>query len=99
MPSGMNLVMLVEKFGSEDRCREYLEKLRWPDGPACPRCESDKISRIYERDQFDCDSCNYQFSVTAGTISGLNTPSRNSHWVWLDPGPRPWPLFGKKRLS
>ena len=27
-----------------------------------------KISRIEKRHQFDCDSCRYQFSVTAGTI-------------------------------
>jgi transposase-like protein len=45
-----------------------LEELRWPDGPRCLRCDSDKISRIHERNQFDCDSCRYQFSVTAGTI-------------------------------
>ncbi len=27
-----------------------------------------KTSHIKRRDQFDCDSCRYQFSVTAGTI-------------------------------
>lgn len=64
----MNLVKLVDQFRSEEKCRAYLEKLRWPEGPLCPRCESDKISRIQDRDQFDCDSCRYQFSVTAGTI-------------------------------
>lgn len=64
----MNLVKLVERFGSEDRCRAYLEALRWPDGVKCPRCQSDRISRIHDRNQFDCDSCRYQFSVTAGTI-------------------------------
>ena len=66
--SEMNLIKLVEQFRSEDECRAYLEELRWPDGVRCPRCNSDKISRIKERNQFDCDSCRYQFSVTAGTI-------------------------------
>jgi hypothetical protein len=23
---------------SEDEAREYLEAIRWPDGPACPHC-------------------------------------------------------------
>jgi transposase-like protein len=58
----------MDAYGSEDRCRDILEELRWPQGPRCPRCESDKLSRMYKRDQFDCDSCGYQFSVTAGTI-------------------------------
>lgn len=63
-----NLMTLMERYHSEDKCRQVLEELRWPDGVRCPRCDSDKISRIYERGQFDCDSCRYQFSVTAGTI-------------------------------
>lgn len=66
--SEMNLMKLVERFRSEDECRAYLEELRWPDGVRCPRCHSDKISQIKKRPQFDCDSCRYQFSVTAGTI-------------------------------
>jgi transposase-like protein len=65
-----NLVALVEQFGADDsRCRAYLEALKWPDGVRCPRCpEKTTISQIADRDTFDCDSCRYQFSVTAGTI-------------------------------
>lgn len=59
---------LMDKFGTDDHCRTVLEELRWPTGPRCPRCDSDKISRVYERDQFDCDACRYQFSVLAGTV-------------------------------
>src|SRR5712692_4159785 len=44
------------------------EKLRWHDGVRCIRCESAKISRAQKRNQFECDSCGYHFSVTAGTI-------------------------------
>lgn len=58
----------MDQFADEDRCRTLLEELRWPEGPRCPRCESDKLSRIYARGQFDCDSCGYQFSVTVGTV-------------------------------
>lgn len=64
----MDLPTLMVDFGSEDRCRMALEALRWPDGLACPRCTGQTISRIVKRAQFDCDSCRYQFSVTAGTI-------------------------------
>ena len=64
----MDLLTLFDRFHSEERCAEYLEGLRWPEGVRCPRCDSDKISRILKRAQFDCDSCRYQFSVKAGTI-------------------------------
>jgi transposase-like protein len=64
----MNLVKLIEHFSDEDSCREYLEGLRWPNGIACPRCGSTSISRLDRRDQLDCNSCRYRFSVTSGTI-------------------------------
>jgi transposase-like protein len=76
----MNLVKLIEKFRSEDNCRDYLENLRWPDGVECPKCDNKSISQIKERNQFECNSCRYQFSVTAGTIF------HNSHlplWKWF----------------
>jgi transposase-like protein len=59
---------MLARFGDEDKCRTYLEHLRWPDGVRCIRCQSDKISRIYTRNMFVCDSCDYQFSVKTGTI-------------------------------
>ena len=68
MSLAVDLCDLMDTFGTDERCREALEGLRWPGGPRCPRCQSDKLSRMYKRDQFDCDSCGYQFSVTAGTI-------------------------------
>jgi len=58
----------MDKFGTDDECRMVLEELRWPKGPVCIRCGSDKLSRMYKRDQFDCDTCGYQFSVMAGTV-------------------------------
>jgi transposase-like protein len=80
MKASVNLCTLIEQFGSENKCREYLEALRWPDAIMCPRCASDKISKIVKRNQFDCDNCRYQFSVTAGTIFN------DSHlplWKWF----------------
>jgi transposase-like protein len=80
MMDSVNLCSLIEQFGSEDRCRAYLEALRWPDEIACPRCHSVKISQIVKRNQFDCDACRYQFSVTAGTVFN------DSHlplWKWF----------------
>lgn len=76
-----NLVTLIERFGSEEKCRAYLDELRWPDGPECPRCgDYTTISRITTRDRYECDECRYQFSVTAGTLF------HDSHlplWKWF----------------
>lgn len=76
----IDLPDLVSRFHSEERCRTYLEGLRWPEGVRCPRCDSEKISRIKKRGQFDCDSCRYQFSVTAGTIFH---DSKLGLWKWF----------------
>jgi transposase-like protein len=64
----MDLMKLFAQFGNDEKCRIALEKLRWPDGVKCPRCQSDKISRNYKRSTFECEPCGYHFSVTSGTI-------------------------------
>ena len=66
--SNMNLMKLVDQFHSEERCREYLEQLRWPNGVACPRCGSVKCYYTSTRATWECDSCGYHFSVTSGTM-------------------------------
>src|SRR6266498_846707 len=76
----LDLPRLIERFGSEEKSRDYLEKLRWPQGVVCPRCDSDSISRIKTRKLFECNECRYQFSVTAGTVF------HDSHlplWKWF----------------
>ena len=76
----MDLAKLFERFHGEDKCRECLENLRWPDGVECPRCQSKSVSHMYKRGQFDCNSCRYKFSVKAGTIF------HDSHlplWKWF----------------
>ncbi len=68
MKQQMDIMKLMVDFDTEIECRTYLEELRWPKGIRCPRCSGETISRIKARDQFDCDSCRYQFSVMSGTI-------------------------------
>ena len=78
--SDMNLVKLIEQFSNEDKAREYLTELRWPQGVCCPRCESSKVTAIKNRPQYSCNDCEYQFSVKSGTIFN------DSHlplWKWF----------------
>jgi transposase-like protein len=77
-----NLIDLVEKYkGDEGKCKAYLESLKWPDGLECPRCGSPKVSHMNKGGhKFDCDTCRYKFTVTAGTIF------HDSHlpiWKWF----------------
>lgn len=64
----MTLIDLTVMFSSDERCRELLERLRWPEGPACPRC-NDAVVRLETNAKIlYCKKCDYQFSVTTGTI-------------------------------
>ena len=67
-PQQMNLMKLTDTFHSEERCRDYLAELRWPNGVACLRCGAMKHAFDSERYVWDCYSCGYQFSVLSGTI-------------------------------
>lgn len=74
------LIELFEKFNSEDRCRDFLEVLRWPSGVCCVRCGNVEVSKREKRHQYECHGCRYQFSVTAGTVF------HDSHlplWKWF----------------
>ena len=64
----MNLVELIDRFGNDDECRDYLESLRWPSGVACLRCRDTDVHELGKYNRWTCRGCRYQFSVTTGTI-------------------------------
>lgn len=76
----VSLIDLVHRFGDDDICRAYLMKLRWPDGVACPACESRVVADVAQRHQFDCHGCGNRFSVTSKTIMD-NT--KLPLWKWF----------------
>jgi transposase-like protein len=66
-------------FHDDDKAREYLESIRWPDGAVCPHCGS--IGEHYRlegkggekgkkarKGLLKCKDCREQFSVTVGTV-------------------------------
>jgi len=61
-------IMAFEKqFSTEDACRDYLIRLRWPNGFVCPRCQA-RGDWHATRHRLICRNCRHQASVTAGTI-------------------------------
>lgn len=64
----MTLPEVNRLFSTDEKCRELLERLRWPEGVTCPRCKDRRISRMKDWARFECAECNYQFTVMSGTI-------------------------------
>lgn len=64
----MTLIDLTVAFSTDERCRELLERLRWPNGPECLRCGDPAVRLETNAKLFYCRKCDYQFSVTTGTI-------------------------------
>ena len=66
----------INSFSTEEQCRLYLYKLRWPDGFTCPKCNGQgywSINNIL----YECKKCGHQASVIAGTIfQDTRTPLR-----------------------
>jgi len=58
---------LEARLGTEQACRAYLVKLRWPEGFVCPRCQG-RSAWTTQRNLLVCSGCQHQASLTAGTI-------------------------------
>lgn len=68
-------------FPDEQACLDYLAACRWPDGFRCPRCGHDEAFVLPRRRLWQCKSCAYQVSVTAGTILHRTRTSLLT-WFW-----------------
>jgi transposase-like protein len=68
------LVGLSRFLHDEQAAREFMERLRWPDGPVCPRdgCGSKKVYRLNGKATrpgvLKCGTCRRQFTVTVGSV-------------------------------
>jgi hypothetical protein len=67
-------------FPTEDHCKAYLAKNRWPNGVSCPRCGNVEVYTLTDF-RWQCHACaenGYRFSVIAGTIfENTNKPLRD----------------------
>ena len=78
---------LIELAGmSDDDARAYLERIRWPHGPVCPRCGGSEATKLQGKSTrpgvYKCRTkgCRKPFTVTVGTIfEGSHVPLRK----WL----------------
>ena len=62
------------QFQDAAKAREYLESIRWPNGPICPHCGSvthdhyQLQGKAHRPGLWKCKDCRKQFSVTVGTV-------------------------------
>ncbi len=89
-PPDLTLVQILQHFSTDEKARQYLEAVRWPDGPFCPHCGNADTDRIHaikanvaskvRPGLYECGECREQFTVTVGTIfHGSKVPLRK----WL----------------
>ena len=62
-------------FHDEDKAREHLEAIRWPNGPYCPHCgnaDEDQITKLngqsHRKGLHVCNECREHFTVTVGSV-------------------------------
>jgi transposase-like protein len=63
-----SLIEAIRYFSDLDVCTEYVAKLRWPEGPVCPKCGGVEYSYLKTRRLWKCKYCKKQYSVKLGTI-------------------------------
>jgi transposase-like protein len=77
-------------FHDEDKAREALEAVRWPDGAICPHCgnsDQDKLAKIEGKKQshrpglYYCNECKGQFTVTVGTVFERSKVPLTKWWM------------------
>ena len=79
------LIEFMELYATEEDCRQAIFAHRWPQGFSCPRCGHRHAWYLRGRGLYECASCHYQGSLTAGTVlARTRTDLRN--WflaIWL----------------
>ena len=73
MEENLDIHALSPHLHSPEAAIEYLERLRWPNGPVCPHCgETERKPYLLKsrtrRKLWKCAACRKQFTVTVGTI-------------------------------
>src|SRR5260370_7248976 len=74
----MKLIDVTKQFTNDDKCLDYIEKMRWPNGLCCIHCGVLNVSKITREKKgknqrtriYQCleKECGKQFSATSGTI-------------------------------
>lgn len=77
-----SLIEFQKAFSNNEACEKHLVEQRWQNGFVCPQCGHGEAWYLTNRKIFDCKSCRFQTSLTAGTIfHGTKIPLVKWYWV------------------
>ena len=67
---GISLIQLFRMFPDDETAEKWFIHTRWPDGMACPRCGSIRVSEQAKHKTMPhhCRDCRRFFSVKVGTV-------------------------------
>lgn len=77
MVEQIDLTAIAERYNSEEKAREFFERMRWPNGAVCPHCGCKNAFKLGQRKSakrhsrpglWKCRECSDQFTVTEGTV-------------------------------
>jgi hypothetical protein len=75
----------LARFGTDEQCRDYLIRARWPEGFCCAACGHGRCHALRARLALECAACGKQHSYMAGTIFE-QTKTGLARWflaIWL----------------
>jgi transposase-like protein len=68
MDTPKTLQQAIRYFSDEQVCIDTISKMRWPNGPVCPKCGHGEHYYLATQKRWKCKKCAKQFSVKVGTI-------------------------------
>ena len=79
---------LPRACADEDAAVDFMEKHRWGDSPACPRCGDTDVRKMIGKNgkrerhyRWACRGCKQQFSVRTGTVFE-DSRAKMKHWCY-----------------
>lgn len=63
-----NWDQFIDWFHNDQLCRNYIYKIRWPNGFICPRCHVKETPYKLKNNTLKCAICRKETSITSGTI-------------------------------
>jgi transposase-like protein len=77
-----NLREMMAAYSDEDKCRAYMEQMRWDGNPTCPFCGMHNPYKLKDGKTYRCkaSTCRKDFTVTVGTVFE-NSKVKLSVWM------------------
>jgi transposase-like protein len=63
-----DLPTFIARFGTDEACRDYLFRQRWPEGFRCRACGHGEAWALARRNIYECAACGQQHSLLKDTI-------------------------------